>query len=114
MPSQWYPECGSNANVCSIALRIDCCSSSILFTGDAEAQEEADLTISAPVTLLQVGHHGSKTSSSPAFLERVKPRYAVISAGLAGEGTNSTYCHPREETEIGRVLLFLSNLNHLE
>jgi competence protein ComEC len=34
VPPQWYPECGSNANVCSIALRIDYCSSSILFTGD--------------------------------------------------------------------------------
>jgi competence protein ComEC len=98
VPPHWYDECGSNANVCSIALRVDYCSSSILFTGDAEAQEEADLTISAPVTLLQVRHHGSKTSSSPAFLDRVKPKYAVISAGMAGEGTNSTYCHPRKET----------------
>jgi competence protein ComEC len=98
VPPQWYPECASNANVCSIALRIDYCSSSILFTGDAEALEETDLPISAPVTLLQVGHHGSKTSSSAAFLDRVRPKYAVISAGLAGEGTNSTYCHPRKET----------------
>ena len=98
VPPHWYDECGSNANVCSIALRIDYCSSSILFTGDAEALEEVDRTISSPVTLLQVGHHGSKTSSSPAFLDRVKPKYAVISAGLAGEGTNSTYCHPRNET----------------
>jgi competence protein ComEC len=98
VPPHRYDECGSNANVCSIALRVDYCASSILFIGDAEALEEADSTIEAPVTLLQVGHHGSKTSSSPALLDRARPKYAVISAGRAGEGTNSTYCHPRKET----------------
>ena len=81
---------------CQYRLSIRQCVS-ILCTGDAEALEEADLTISTPVRLLQVGHHGTKTSSSPAFLDRAKPKYAVISAGLAGEGTNRTYCHPRKE-----------------
>src|SRR4051794_19015519 len=90
--------CAKNANICSIALLIDYCSSSVLFTGDAEAIEEADLAIDAPVTLLQVGHHGSKTSSTPTLLDRTKPKYAVISAGKPGEGTNATYCHPRKET----------------
>lgn len=48
-----------------------------------------------PVTLLQVAHHGSDTSTSPAFLGRVKPRYAVLSAGKPDEGLNREYCHPR-------------------
>ncbi len=98
VPQQWYPECGSSANVCSIALRIDYCASSILFTGDAEALEEADLTINAPVTLLQVGHHGSKTSSSPGAARTREPEVCRHLGRPAGEGTNLTYCHPRKET----------------
>lgn len=98
VPRKWFPKCKANANVCSIVLRIDYCSSSILFTGDAEDLEEKDLTIGAPVTLLQVGHHGSDTSSTAALLDQAKPKYAVISVGLAAEGTNRTYCHPRKET----------------
>ena len=66
----------------------------MLFTGDAEHEEEMQLDPLAPVTLLQVGHHGSETSTSPAFLSRVHPRYAVISAGRPGEGLNRAYCHP--------------------
>jgi beta-lactamase superfamily II metal-dependent hydrolase len=62
VPPEWLSQCKTNANVCSIALRVDYCSSSILFTGDAENIEEQQLTIGAPVTLLQVGHHGSNTS----------------------------------------------------
>lgn len=49
----------------------------------------------APVTLLQVGHHGSATSTSPAFLMKTHPRYAVISVGRPGEGLNAGYCLPR-------------------
>jgi competence protein ComEC len=67
----------------------------VLFTGDAEHEEEMELDPLAPVTLLQVGHHGSETSTSPAFLSRVRPRYAVISAGRPGQGLNRAYCHPR-------------------
>jgi len=104
VPPHWYEEsgaqagCAKNPNLCSVALRIDYCASSVLFTGDAEALEEADLALDAPVTLLQVGHHGSNTSSTLALLDRAKPKYAVISAGKPGEGTNATYCHPRKET----------------
>ena len=95
VPAQWPGSCSSDPNNCSIGLRIDFCASSVLFTGDAEAQEEELLDTAGPVTLLQVGHHGSDSSSSAAFLQRVAPKYAVISAGKPGEGTNRTYCHPR-------------------
>jgi competence protein ComEC len=97
VPSEWPGACPRNANDCSIGLRIDYCASSMLFTGDAEREEEATLDV-APVTLLQVGHHGSATSTSSAFLAKAKPTYAVISAGKPGEGTNRTYCHPRAQT----------------
>jgi competence protein ComEC len=95
VPAAWPPACAHDANECSIALRIDACDSSVLFTGDAEHEEEARLELGGPVTLLQVAHHGSETSTSPAFLFRARPRYAVISAGKPGEGMNREYCHPR-------------------
>jgi competence protein ComEC len=95
LPPRWPASCAHDANECSIALRIDFGSSSVLFTGDAEHAEEATLDPHGPVTLLQVGHHGSDTSTTPGFLSRVKPKYAVISAGKPGEGVNREYCHPR-------------------
>jgi competence protein ComEC len=95
LPSSWSASCSHDANECSIALRIDFCSSSVLFTGDAEHEEERQLDPHGPVTLLQLGHHGSDTSSSPRFLALAHPSYAVISAGKPGEGLNSDYCHPR-------------------
>jgi competence protein ComEC len=95
VPSAWPAGCRDDANECSIALRVDDAASSVLLMGDAEHAEEARLEPLAPATLLQVAHHGSDTSTSPAFLARVRPRYAVISAGGPGEGRNREYCHPR-------------------
>jgi competence protein ComEC len=95
LPPAWPPACARDANECSIGLRIDDGASSVLFTGDAEHEEEATLDTLGPVTLLQVAHHGSETSTSPAFLARTRPSYAVISAGRPGHGMNREYCHPR-------------------
>lgn len=95
VPRAWPGSCSRDPNECSIALRIDFCSSSLLFTGDAEHDEEAMLDPQGPATLLQVAHHGSETSTTPGFLARVKPKYAVISAGKPREGYNRSFCHPR-------------------
>jgi competence protein ComEC len=95
VPTAWPASCAGDPNECSIGLRIDDCASSVLLLGDAEHEEEALLDPGGPVTLLQVPHHGSETSTSPAFLSRAKPKYAVISAGKPGEGMNRDYCHPR-------------------
>ena len=89
------PRAATIANDCSIGLRIDFCSSSVLFTGDAEHDEEAMLDPRGRVTLLQVAHHGSETSTTPGFLAKIHPSYAVISAGKPGDGMNADYCHPR-------------------
>jgi competence protein ComEC len=94
VPKVWPPSCSHDANDCSIGLRVDYCESSVLFTGDAEADEEHAFA-EGPITLLQVGHHGSDTSSSVGFLDKARPKYAVISSGHPGEGLNTTYCHPR-------------------
>jgi competence protein ComEC len=66
-----------------------------LFIGDAEHYEEALLDSHGHVTLLQVAHHGSDTSTTPGFLAKTHPSYAVISAGKPEEGINADYCHPR-------------------
>jgi competence protein ComEC len=97
VPSKWPRACDKHPNDCSIGLRIEYCKSSVLFTGDAEAKEEAALR-PEPATLLQAGHHGSDTSSSEAFARSVHPSWVVISSGKKDEGTNDTYCHPRRST----------------
>lgn len=102
VPREWPNECRSDKpNNCSAGIRIDYCASSVLITGDAEAAEEAVLTGVEAATLLIAGHHGSGTSSSPRFLQEVRPKYVVISAGK-----NETYCHPNEQTvqRISQVL----------
>jgi competence protein ComEC len=109
IPSPWPVDCDKKPNDCSAALRIDYCGSSVLFTGDAESVEEGTLAVDH-VDLLQVGHHGSNTSSSAAFLERVKPQWAVISAGHRDSGTNRTYCHPRAST-VSAVSSMLGDLD---
>lgn len=97
VPRAWPHGCASHPNDCSIGLRIDYCETSVLLVGDAERSEEAALDV-GHATLLQVGHHGSDTSSTEAFLARVSPTYAVISAADRDEGTNGGFCHPRVAT----------------
>lgn len=69
---------------------------SVLLTGDAGLPaENALLATGAPLTatVLKVGHHGSKGSSSAGFVEKVKPLVAVIQSGA-----DNTYGHPHSET----------------
>lgn len=82
----------SNLNDYSIVILMEYRDVSFLFTGDAERVSEQEIlsenhNISANV--LQVGHHGSNTSTTQEFLQRVNPQIAVISVG---EG--NMYGHP--------------------
>ncbi|MEO6908609.1 MAG: MBL fold metallo-hydrolase, partial [Abditibacteriaceae bacterium] len=57
---------------------------SFLLTGDMEAEEEDQLVhrgVNLQCTILKVGHHGSKTSSTAAFLQAAHPATAIISCG---------------------------------
>lgn len=72
-------------NGLSCVLRVSGLSGSVLLTGDIEREQEARLVASARDSLrsdvLVVPHHGSKTSSTAAFLDAVAPRVAVVQAG---------------------------------
>lgn len=80
---------GSNSgpvlNNCSIVFKVTYQDTSMLYTGDIQADQEANLVAKYGGQLqslvLKVCHHGSNTSSSPAFLNMVKPKYAYIGVG---------------------------------
>lgn len=65
-----------------------------LFTGDAGVEIEKALPLKeiGDIDVLKVGHHGSKTSTSKAFLDSVKPEYNVICVGK-----DNKYGHPHKE-----------------
>lgn len=73
-----------NGNNDSVVLRVCYGRACILLTGDAERELEQALIRSGRrlrADVLKVGHHGSRTSTSSAFLEAVRPHLAVISTG---------------------------------
>lgn len=80
----WPPERKDHAgNDDSCVVRVDDGKFSFLMTGDIERRAEQALLqqrTTLPSTLLQVSHHGSKTSSSPPFLRAVAPELAIASA----------------------------------
>jgi len=98
---------GYDPNDNSIVLSLRFRERSFLFTGDAEGFEESVLSEfgdALAADVLKVPHHGSRTSSSAAFLELVRPRLSVISAGV-----ENRFGHPHGEVfrrlaGIGRVL----------
>jgi competence protein ComEC len=90
-------ETESKANSNSVVLRLVWNEVSFLLTGDADDAAEQDMMYggvlrSLDCTVLKVGHHGSKYSTSPEFLSAVDPQVAVISVG---EG--NAFGHPSDE-----------------
>jgi len=85
----------SKRNETSAIIRLKTADGSLLLTGDSEQQNESDI-LTTPVrlasTILKAPHHGSKTSSSPAFLSAVAPRLALISAHR-----DNPFGHPHQE-----------------
>jgi competence protein ComEC len=100
-PTSAYDNRGSPINNDSLVMRMQFGQSSALLEGDAEGPSEHLMAVSAlsgngpsigPDTLLKVGHHGSRTSTTPEFLALVAPQDAVMSVGR-----NNTFGHPRPE-----------------
>lgn len=81
-----------NVNNKSIVFKLVYGDFSMLFMADAESEVEKELLeedadLSADV--LKIGHHGSKTSTTDEFLDKVNPKYAVVSCGNGND-----YNHP--------------------
>jgi competence protein ComEC len=93
-PPEGYlsPKPGNND---SLALRITYGSHAFLLTGDMERPMESRLLseeTSIHSDVLKVGHHGSKTSSTQAFLDAVAPSVAIVS-----DGFENSFGHPNPD-----------------
>ena len=91
-----YDDAKRKTNDLSCVVRIDSNFGSALLTGDIEARSEVELLQRDPsalkVDVLVVPHHGSKTSSTPAFIAAVAPEVAVFTPGY-----RNRFGHPRPE-----------------
>lgn len=105
----WPPKNYSNddRNNSSVIVKLIYNQVSVLLTGDAGIEienylinyfESSEQNLKS--NILKAGHHGSKTSSGINFLEKVKPEYSIISAGL-----NNKFNHPDQEV--------IDNLNQI-
>ena len=90
------PAPSSDRNNNSVALRLDYGEISFLFTADIEEEAERRMLREGGAGLksdvLKVGHHGSRTSSTPAFIQAVEPSLVVVSAGAGNR-----YGHPHPD-----------------
>ncbi|MEN9920904.1 MAG: hypothetical protein RL538_797 [Candidatus Parcubacteria bacterium] len=84
------------SNTASIVLRVVYGNTSFMLTGDAPQEIENHLVATYGTQLdsdvLKLGHHGSKTSTSEAWLDTVSPRFTVVSAGI-----DNRYGHPHQD-----------------
>jgi competence protein ComEC len=106
-PSNKQAVTNNSINNNALVFKLNYKNFTMLFTGDIEEETEKILvskylgTNALKASVLKVGHHGSKTSSTQEFLELVKPQIALI-----GVGKNNKFGHPNED-----VLERLKNLN---
>ena len=91
----WPPPGPDSTNNDSVVLKLQFRERSILFTGDIEKKAEGAL-MEAPANLrvdvVKVPHHGSRTSSTGAFVAATNPRFAIVSVGQ-----DSMFGHPHAE-----------------
>ena len=90
-----YADGGRRSNDLSCVLRITSGGGNVLLTGDIEAGSEAEMLgrgAALAADVLVVPHHGSRTSSTPAFIAAVAPHFALIAAGY-----RNRFGHPRAE-----------------
>ncbi len=87
---------GWETNTASVVSRLDMGASSALLTGDSPISIEQYLVKTnkkaLDVDVVQLGHHGSKTSTSESYLKATSPTFALVSAGV-----NNSYGHPHPE-----------------
>ena len=88
----------SATNNYSVVVKLTYGNNTFMLTGDAESESESEILAKYPASelradFLKVGHHGSSTSTSTAFLTAVSPSIASISCG-----EDNKYNHPHRET----------------
>lgn len=89
----WPRDSTPTGNAASCVLRVGAGAASALLTGDMPAQVEYRLLGSvAPVTVLQLAHHGSDSANTAAWIGSIHPRWAFASAGYANR-----FGHPRPD-----------------
>lgn len=94
-PSREFQE----LNNVSAIIKITYGDNKFLFTGDAEIEALESVSGDLSADVYKVGHHGSNTSTTEHFLEKISPKHAVISCGK-----DNQYGHPHNE-----VLTLLNN-----
>ena len=96
------------SNASSLVIKVEYGDTAFFLTGDAPIGIEEYLTLAYPdelsSTVLKLGHHGSRTSTSASFLASVLPEYSIVSAG-----SGNSYSHPHAEV-VKNVEMVDSNL----
>ena len=112
---------GGTGNGASMVLSVSYREFDFLFTGDVEGIGEEKLCESIEkycpekaFEILKAAHHGSRNSSSETFLQKVRPKYTIISAGI-----ENSYGHPHRETierleKTGSRILATANCGGIE
>ena len=101
----------SNENDNSIVTYFEYQKYKFLFMGDSSSKTEEYLINNYNLTnisFLKVGHHGSNTSSSPLFINKITPKVSLISVGR-----NNFYHHPNKEvlTNLSNSVIYRTNIN---
>lgn len=95
IPPSEKTKTSDDENDTTYVYRLEYGEFSAMFTGDITSFAEKNLIAAGKADeadLLKTAHHGSKTSTSPEWVETVRPKYAVISVG-----ENNTYALPNSE-----------------
>ena len=95
-PGPEYQASDKAKNDDSLVMRLSFGRTAFLLTGDMEKRTERELYFGGfldPATVLKVGHHGSRTSSTPLLLDAVHPAFALVS-----DGFENSYGHPHPLT----------------
>ena len=79
----------SDLNNFSAVIKLTYGNNKFLFMGDAETKSESEIVANVTADVIKIGHHGSDTSSSKDFVNRVNPKYVIVMVGAGNK-----YDHP--------------------